>query len=234
MPMIPELAYTMLACARIGAVHSVVFGGFSAEALRDRIVDARLPGGRHRQRGPARAASASRSRRPWTARSRACRWSRRCSWRAAPTPRCRCARAATSGSRRSASKQRSTCTNAWMGAEDPLFILYTSGSTGQAQGPAAHDRRLPRLRRLHPQAGLRLPPRRHLLLRRRRRAGSPATATSSTGPLANGATTVMFESTPDLPRPGPLLAHRGRPRRQHPLHRAHRAARPRPGRRTSG
>src|SRR5512136_176998 len=41
MPMIPEMAYAMLACARIGAVHSVVFGGFSAEALRDRIVDAR-------------------------------------------------------------------------------------------------------------------------------------------------------------------------------------------------
>ena len=38
--MIPELVYTMLACARIGAVHSVVFGGFSAESLRDRIVDA--------------------------------------------------------------------------------------------------------------------------------------------------------------------------------------------------
>ncbi len=40
MPMIPELAIAMLACARIGAVHSVVFGGFSAEALRDRIQDA--------------------------------------------------------------------------------------------------------------------------------------------------------------------------------------------------
>src|SRR5262249_23774789 len=36
--MIPELVYTMLACARIGAVHSVVFGGFSAESLRDRII----------------------------------------------------------------------------------------------------------------------------------------------------------------------------------------------------
>ena len=35
LPMVPELAYTMLACARIGAVHSIVFGGFSAEALRD-------------------------------------------------------------------------------------------------------------------------------------------------------------------------------------------------------
>ncbi len=39
MPMIPEAAYAMLACARIGAVHSVVFGGFSASALRDRIID---------------------------------------------------------------------------------------------------------------------------------------------------------------------------------------------------
>ena len=37
--MIPELAIAMLACARIGAVHSVVFGGFSAESLRDRIND---------------------------------------------------------------------------------------------------------------------------------------------------------------------------------------------------
>src|SRR3990167_9564438 len=40
LPMIPELAYTMLACARIGAIHSVVFAGFSAEALRGRILDA--------------------------------------------------------------------------------------------------------------------------------------------------------------------------------------------------
>ncbi len=40
MPMIPEAAYAMLACARIGAIHSIVFGGFSAEALKDRIIDA--------------------------------------------------------------------------------------------------------------------------------------------------------------------------------------------------
>ena len=40
LPLIPELAIAMLACARIGAVHSVVFGGFSAEALRDRMNDA--------------------------------------------------------------------------------------------------------------------------------------------------------------------------------------------------
>ena len=40
LPMIPELAYTVLACARIGAIHSVVFAGFSAASLRDRIIDA--------------------------------------------------------------------------------------------------------------------------------------------------------------------------------------------------
>ena len=40
MPMVPEAAIAMLACARIGAIHSVVFGGFSSEALRDRIMDA--------------------------------------------------------------------------------------------------------------------------------------------------------------------------------------------------
>ena len=39
MPMIPELAVAVLACARIGAIHSVVFGGFSANSLRDRIED---------------------------------------------------------------------------------------------------------------------------------------------------------------------------------------------------
>ena len=41
MPMIPELAIACLACTRIGAVHSVVFGGFSAEALKNRIIDCR-------------------------------------------------------------------------------------------------------------------------------------------------------------------------------------------------
>ena len=40
MPMVPEAAYAMLACTRIGAIHSVVFGGFSPEALKDRINDA--------------------------------------------------------------------------------------------------------------------------------------------------------------------------------------------------
>jgi len=41
LPMIPEAAFAMLACAKIGAVHSIVFGGFSADALRDRVIDAK-------------------------------------------------------------------------------------------------------------------------------------------------------------------------------------------------
>ena len=49
LPLIPELAIAMLACARIGAVHSVVFGGFSAESLRDRINDSSVQGARHRR-----------------------------------------------------------------------------------------------------------------------------------------------------------------------------------------
>ena len=55
MPLVPELAIAMLACARIGAVHSVVFGGFSAESLRDRINDAKARVLDHgRRRLPAR------------------------------------------------------------------------------------------------------------------------------------------------------------------------------------
>ena len=50
MPLIPELAIAMLACARIGAIHSVVFGGFSAESLRDRINDSQCVAARHRRR----------------------------------------------------------------------------------------------------------------------------------------------------------------------------------------
>ena len=54
LPMIPEAAYAMLACARIGAVHSVVFGGFSPDSLAGRIEDAELEVHHHRRRGRAR------------------------------------------------------------------------------------------------------------------------------------------------------------------------------------
>ena len=74
LPLIPELAIAMLACARIGAVHSVVFGGFSAESLRDRINDAQARLLDHRRRRiparPDRAAEADRRRGARRARRR--------------------------------------------------------------------------------------------------------------------------------------------------------------------
>ena len=60
LPMIPETAVAMLACARIGAPHSVVFGGFSAEALRSRIEDARGERRHHRRRQPTDVVRTSR------------------------------------------------------------------------------------------------------------------------------------------------------------------------------
>ena len=60
LPMIPEAAVAMLACARIGAVHSVVFGGFSPDSLAGRIADSAAQGGDHRRRRRARRQDASR------------------------------------------------------------------------------------------------------------------------------------------------------------------------------
>ena len=68
LPMIPEAAYAMLACARIGAVHSVVFGGFSPESLANRIEDADSKLHHHRPTRACAAAGRSRSRRTPTRR----------------------------------------------------------------------------------------------------------------------------------------------------------------------
>ena len=98
-------------------------------------------------------------------------------------------------------KQRSTCTNEWMGAEDPLFILYTSGSTGKPKGLmhttggylvyAAYTHKM--VFDYHPGDVFFC-------------AADVGWITGHSyivyGPLANGATTVMFESTPTYPDPG--------------------------------
>jgi acetyl-CoA synthetase len=200
MPMIPELAYTMLACARIGAVHSIIFGGFSAESIRDRVLDAGckivvtanegLRGGKvlklketvdHAVDGldqvdtvlVARRTDAEVAMRPG-----------RDHWLDEEMRR-----------------QRSTCTVEWMGAEDPLFILYTSGSTGKPKGV------------MHTTGGYMV----YTSLTHRMvfnyQPGDVYFCAADIGwitghsyiiygPLANGATTVMFESTPTYPDAG--------------------------------
>jgi acetyl-CoA synthetase len=200
MPMIPELAYTMLACARIGAVHSIVFGGFSAEAIRDRILDAGaktvvtanegLRGGRVLRLKDtvdravdgldlidtvlvARRTETDVPMRPG-----------RDFWL---DVECR--------------RQRSTCTYEWMGAEDPLFILYTSGSTGKPKGV------------LHTTGGylVHAATTHHYVFDHRPDsvyfcAADIGWITGHSyiiyGPLTNGATTVMFESVPTYPDAG--------------------------------
>jgi acetyl-CoA synthetase len=200
MPMMPETAYAMLACARIGAVHSVVFGGFSAESLRDRILDARckvvitanegLRGGRRialKQIVDRAVDGLSMVDTVLVARR---------TDHDVPMQQGR-----DHWLDDEMKKQRSTCSVAWMGAEDPLFILYTSGSTGKPKGV------------LHTTGGyLVYAAMTHKLVFDYHPgdiyccAADVGWITGHTyilyGPLANGATTVMFESTPTYPDPG--------------------------------
>ena len=200
MPMIPEAAYAMLACARLGAVHNVVFAGFSAEALRDRIIDARCvavitadEGIRGRKTIPLK--------RTVDEAVMAC-----------PTiqhvfvvkrtgnkvpfypPRDIWLDEAMKG-------ERPYCPYEHMDSEDTLFLLYTSGSTGKPKGIA------------HTTAGYLL----YAALTHRYvfdyRDGDIYACVADIGwitghsyvvygPLANGATTVMFESVPNYPDAG--------------------------------
>ncbi len=133
LPMIPEAAIAMLACARIGAVHSVVFGGFSAEALRDRILDAQarlLVTADEGQRGgkhvPLKAnADQALAHCPEVATVIVVRRSgTTIPWQAGRDVWYHQAMATVS----------TQCEPEIVDAEDPLFILYTSGSTGKPKG----------------------------------------------------------------------------------------------------
>ncbi|MFO7913417.1 MAG: acetate--CoA ligase, partial [Desulfotignum sp.] len=137
MPMVPELAATMLACARIGAIHSIVFGGFSAEALADRIEDS-LCKVLVTTDGVMRGAKAVPLK---TAADRAMTL---CRERGHQVDTCfvvkRTGTAIEMVPNRdvwwheAADAQSPDCPVEWMDAEDPLFILYTSGSTGKPKG----------------------------------------------------------------------------------------------------
>ena len=200
LPMVPEAAMAMLACARIGAVHTVVFAGFSADALRDRIIDAKaaavitadqgLRGGKviPLKRIVDEAVMAAPGVRNVFVTKR--------TGAKVPffPPR-------DVDMDEAMEAQRPYCPPESMDAEDTLFLLYTSGSTGKPKGIA------------HASAGYLL----YTAMTHRYvfdyRDGDVYACVADVGwitghsyvvygPLANGATTFMFESTPVYPNPG--------------------------------
>jgi len=135
LPMIPEAAVAMLACARIGAIHSVVFGGFSPDALAGRIADCSSKlvitadeGLRGGKKVPLKVNVDEALTKPDTTSVETVLVVRRTgSPVAMQTPRDRWWDALMA-------QQDSVCAPAAIDAEDPLFILYTSGSTGKPKG----------------------------------------------------------------------------------------------------
>ena len=133
MPMIPEAAYAMLACARIGAIHSIVFGGFSAEALKDRIEDAQAKvvitaDGAFRKEKPYMLKpvvdTALEGETPVEKVLVVERNNEDVTWKAG-----------RDYSYNELIKGKSSiCEAEVMDSEDPLFLLYTSGSTGKPKG----------------------------------------------------------------------------------------------------
>ena len=133
MPMIPEAAYAMLACARIGAVHSVVFGGFSPEALKDRILDSDC-------QVVITADEGVRAGKPIPLKANTDKALENC-----PNVHTCIVVRRTGGAIGWAESRdiwyqsaieavSKDCQAEVMDAEDPLFILYTSGSTGKPKG----------------------------------------------------------------------------------------------------
>ncbi len=133
MPMIPEAAYAMLACARIGAVHSVVFGGFSAESLKDRILDSDCRVVITADEG-VRGGKTIPLKQSTDAAVRHC-----------PNVHTVLTVKRTGGDidwhegrdvwyHEAMAEAAPDCPPEEMDAEDPLFILYTSGSTGKPKG----------------------------------------------------------------------------------------------------
>lgn len=133
MPMVPEAAYAMLACARIGAIHSVVFGGFSPESLRGRIEDCKsdivitadegLRGGKKvpLKANVDKAIEGIKDLRHVFVLNHTGAEIDWCEGRDV-------------WMREAMAAQPANCTPEAMDAEDPLFILYTSGSTGKPKG----------------------------------------------------------------------------------------------------
>jgi len=208
MPMIPELAMTMLACARIGAVHSVVFAGFSSEALGQRLSAAKSKcivtcdiGKRGGKSIPLKKIvddALTKFDNPELV-EKALVWERFYDAEAAEAPY-----QMTSKDIRMdklVASQRPFCAAEMMDAEDNLFILYTSGSTGQPKGL------------LHTTGGYALYAMYTTATTFALEKGDLFACVADCGwitghsyvvygPLLNGSTTFMFESTPLYPNPG--------------------------------
>ena len=197
MPMIPEAAFAMLACTRIGAIHSVVFGGFSPDALRDRILDADC-------RTVITADEGVRGARSIGLKNNVDKALQSC-----PDVSSVVVVRRTGGPvdwnegrdlwyHEAISQVGDDCPPEPMDAEDPLFILYTSGSTGKPKGV------------LHTTAGYLLQAALTFKVVFDYRDGEVFWCTADVGwvtghsyivygPLANGATTLMFEGVPNYP-----------------------------------
>ena len=200
MPMIPEAAFAMLACARIGAIHSVVFGGFSAEALANRINDCNADIVITADFGP-RGGKKIGLKANTDAALLHCSDKVKClvvkhtgdqtSWVEGRDIDLLAAMAAASP----------VCPPTEVNAEDPLFILYTSGSTGKPKGV------------VHTSGGYLVFAAMTHQLTFDYHDGDVFWCTADVGwvtghsyilygPLANGATTLMFEGVPTYPDAG--------------------------------
>jgi acetyl-CoA synthetase len=200
MPMIPEAAYAMLACTRIGAIHSVVFGGFSADALANRINDSEA-------NIVITADFAPRGGRKTGLKDNTDKALLHCS------DKVKCLVVKHTGDQTSWIQGRDFdltaemkeaapyCAYTEMGAEDPLFILYTSGSTGKPKGV------------VHTTGGYLVYAAMTHQYTFDYKDGDIFWCTADVGwvtghsyiiygPLANGATTVMFEGVPTYPDAG--------------------------------
>ena len=197
MPMIPEAAVAMLGCARIGAVHSVVFGGFSPDSLRDRILDSDC-------RVVVTADEGPRGGRPVPLKANVEAALAECPDVHTTIIVRRTGAEVPSDAKRDIwyhegmASVSPDCEPEEMDAEDPLFILYTSGSTGKPKGV------------LHTTAGYQLYAAMTHQLVFDYKDGEIYWCTADVGwitghsyivygPLANGATTLMFEGVPTYP-----------------------------------
>ena len=135
MPMVPELGIASLACSRIGAIHGIVFGGFSADALRDRIVNCE---GKVLVvcDGTFRGAKAVPQKAIADEALKSCPSVKSVIVvnRVGDKIKCEMTPGRDKWYHEEMKKVDAKCEPEWMDAEDPLFILYTSGSTGQPKG----------------------------------------------------------------------------------------------------